>query len=245
MPRSISRTAGSPGLPPGGGRSQRKHDAIARAALRLFLRDDYERTSVDAIAAEAGVSKRTVYSHYGDKKNLFLTVVRDTCAALEAEFADIRDRVLAGPDNIEQRLLAFIREVAFIVALPPDRTALLRLVITEAPHFPSLIDAWLAADPLSLGLTEPLTRIAAESGLDVPDPAEAARNFFALTVGQIYNRTLFGTITLGDAETDLILTSGVRAFLRAYGMAAAQRGTDKKAEEAQRCGSPLPVRPVS
>ena len=32
---------------------QRKHDAIAAAALVLFARDGYERTSVDAIAAEA------------------------------------------------------------------------------------------------------------------------------------------------------------------------------------------------
>ena len=44
----------------------------------LFARDGYERTSVDAIAAEAGVSKRTVYSHYGDKENLFLLVLRET-----------------------------------------------------------------------------------------------------------------------------------------------------------------------
>ena len=48
------------------------------AALVLFARDGYERTSVDAIAAEAGVSKRTVYSHYGDKENLFLLVLRET-----------------------------------------------------------------------------------------------------------------------------------------------------------------------
>ena len=57
---------------------QRKHHAIAGAALVLFARDGYERTSVDAIAAEAGVSKRTVYSHYGDKENLFLLVLRET-----------------------------------------------------------------------------------------------------------------------------------------------------------------------
>ncbi len=65
---------------------QRKHDAIAAAALVLFARDGYERTSVDAIAAEAGVSKRTVYSHYGDKENLFLLVLRET-------YDTMRDRV--------------------------------------------------------------------------------------------------------------------------------------------------------
>jgi TetR/AcrR family transcriptional regulator, mexJK operon transcriptional repressor len=45
------------------GAAERKRDAIGRAALTLFASDGYERTSVDAIAAEAGVSKRTVYSH--------------------------------------------------------------------------------------------------------------------------------------------------------------------------------------
>ena len=60
--------------------SGRKRDEIQRAALALFSRDGYERTSVDAIAAEAGVSKRTVYNHFGDKENLFLAVVQRTFA---------------------------------------------------------------------------------------------------------------------------------------------------------------------
>lgn len=233
MPRSLARTADSPGTPAVAGRSQRKHDAIAGAALRLFLLDDYERTSVDAIAAEATVSKRTIYNHYGDKENLFLTVVKDTCAALGAEIAGARDRVLSEPGHIEQRLLAFARQVAPIVALSPDRAALLRLVIAEAPRFPSLIHFWLAADPLSLGLAEPLTRLAAESGLEVPDPPEAARHFVALTIGQICSRTLFGTRSLSEQETDQILAGGVGAFLRAYGMTEAWPGAHGKAEEAQ------------
>ena len=70
---------------------QRKHDAIAAAALVLFARDGYERTSVDAIAAEAGVSKRTVYSHYGDKENLFLLVLRETYDTMRERVGDIVD----------------------------------------------------------------------------------------------------------------------------------------------------------
>ena len=72
--------------------SERKRMAIARAALTLFASDGYERTSVDAIAAEAGVSKRTVYSHYGDKENLFLSVVRETYDAMLKRITEIVDR---------------------------------------------------------------------------------------------------------------------------------------------------------
>src|SRR5215472_5468716 len=73
--------------------SERKREAIARAALTLFSSDGYERTSVDAIAAEAGVSKRTVYSYYGDKENLFLSVVRDTYEGMLVRIGEIVDRV--------------------------------------------------------------------------------------------------------------------------------------------------------
>ncbi len=73
--------------------SERKRDAIARAAVTLFASDGYERTSVDAIAAEAGVSKRTVYSHFGDKESLFLSVVRETYEGMLARIGEIVDRV--------------------------------------------------------------------------------------------------------------------------------------------------------
>ena len=78
-------------LRPGPGVSgwQRKHEMIASAALALFSRDGYERTSVDAIAAEAGVSKRTIYNRYGDKENLFLSVLWDTYNAMMTTFRAI------------------------------------------------------------------------------------------------------------------------------------------------------------
>src|SRR5690349_12123523 len=58
--------------PPTG--NPRKRRAIIAAATTVFLREGYTRASVDAIAAEAGVSKQTVYNHFGDKENLFLSV---------------------------------------------------------------------------------------------------------------------------------------------------------------------------
>src|SRR5271165_4409846 len=111
-PASRSDTSGRPGTDDGHLVSgwQRKHDAIAGAALVLFARDGYERTSVDAIAAEAGVSKRTVYSHFGDKENLFLLVLRETYDVMRDRISAIVNRTLRQVDNVEEALTACIRD---------------------------------------------------------------------------------------------------------------------------------------
>jgi TetR/AcrR family transcriptional regulator, mexJK operon transcriptional repressor len=52
---------------------------------------------------------------------------------------------------------------------------------------------------------------------------EAAGHLSALTFGQINNRSMMGTVPLSEAETDRIITSGVRVFLCAYGPGADRR----------------------
>ncbi|MFF3839762.1 TetR/AcrR family transcriptional regulator [Streptomyces sp. NPDC001930] len=59
---------------PTGPRAARKRQAIVRAARDLFLREGFG-VGMDAIAAEAGVSKVTVYNHFGSKEALFTAVV--------------------------------------------------------------------------------------------------------------------------------------------------------------------------
>ena len=122
--------------------SERKRQDIARAALTLFARDGYERTSVDAIAAEAGVSKRTVYSHYGDKESLFLLVVRHTYEQMRERFAEIIGRAVRDVTDVEKSLVGGIREVVTEVTHTPERALLLRLMIAELPRFPALLDMW-------------------------------------------------------------------------------------------------------
>ena len=217
--RPRPRTGRAPsgrGRPPGG--SEDKRAAIVQATLALFLRDGYARTSVDAIAAEAGVSKRTVYNHYGDKENLFLSVIGDTYDAMIGTVVDLMDKHLTDlpDDQVEAGILEFSRELAMFAARTPQRSAMIRLMMAEAPHFPALRAVQMRPQSITGAIAERLTRLNARGLLDVPDPVEASNHLFALTMGQINNRSLFGALDLTDAEILAMATSGAEAFLRAY-----------------------------
>lgn len=194
--------------------SDRKHQAIARAALTLFASDGYERTSVDAIAAEAGVSKRTVYSHYGDKETLFLSVVRETYEAMLARIGEIVGRV-AWERDLRSALICCMTEVTRSVIRSPERSTLVRLLMAEAPHFPDLIEL-LHARQITPLVAAPLENLTAAGRLAGQDGRQAAEHLMALTFGQVSNRSLMGTVPLSDDEAGRIVQSGVQAFLRAY-----------------------------
>ena len=73
--RGADRGAGpeAAGAPPTGqsGRKAETQARILAAAMELFLRRGFERTSITQIAAKAGVSRAAVFWHFGDKLTLF------------------------------------------------------------------------------------------------------------------------------------------------------------------------------
>ena len=58
-------------------KSAEKSATILKGAMKEFLKHGYAGTSMDQIAKVAGVSKATVYSHFGDKESLFNAVIQD------------------------------------------------------------------------------------------------------------------------------------------------------------------------
>jgi len=211
---------GVPRMSRGGrlGASERKREAIVQAALRLFLRDGFERTSVDSIAEEARVSKRTIYNHYGDKENLFLSVIGDAYDTLLAAFGQLIDQHLADVpgDAVAANIIAFACDAALAAARSSDRAAVLRLMISEAGHFPELRVLQKQPRGIRWAIAERLTGLAARGLLDISEPEEAADHLFSLTMGSVNNRSLFGAWQLSDDEIRRMATSGARAFLRAY-----------------------------
>ena len=193
-----------------------KRAAITRAALEVFVREGYTRASVDAIAAAAGVSKRTIYDYYGDKRQLFLSTVQETRDTHVAAFRELLDRTLGRVTDIEAALIGFGREFAIEIAHSAERAAVMRLMIAEASHFPALLEPAPAGDSVQSVLAERLAELADQGLLTIADPMEAAEFLGLLATGRVHNHSWFGAVHLPDAEIARLATSGVEVFLRAY-----------------------------
>ena len=89
---------------------------ILEAAQRHFNEHGLERANVDAIAADAGVAKMTVYNNFGSKEGLFQAAVRDRTAAVVAGVAGAGE---LDPDQPEKALLAIDARFLALAPYPP------------------------------------------------------------------------------------------------------------------------------
>src|SRR2546425_11997665 len=109
--------ATGPGRSDEEGRSARKRRTIMEAATTLFLRNGYQGTSMDEIAAAAAVSKQTVYKNFADKEQLFSEIVLGVTVQAD-EFIATVIPTLQDTDDVEQALDALARRYIAAVMLP-------------------------------------------------------------------------------------------------------------------------------
>lgn len=174
-------------------RSRRK---ILQAAQAVFLRHGFSGTSMDSLAEVAGVSKQTVYAHFGSKETLFIEMVESATGGAADELKTrVEDPV---PDQpLEVFLLAFATEQLSIV-LTPELMRLRRLVIGEADRFPELGRALFEKGPgRSINRLTGAFRHYRDSGaLVASDPGVAASYFNWLLMGGPTSEAML----LGDAS---------------------------------------------
>lgn len=197
-----------------------KRAAILASARTLFLRDGFERTSMDAVAAQAQVSKRTVYDYYGDKERLLVGVVESAGDALLRSLQDALTEHLSADASIktaadlERALTAFVIELATTVVASSDYATAFRLVKEHRSQHPAL-DAVLLSSAPEDAIADALARFHESGLLDAPDARLAADHFNALTILLAYDNQ--PDPAHADAEqVRRSMTAGVRAFMRAY-----------------------------
>jgi TetR/AcrR family transcriptional regulator, mexJK operon transcriptional repressor len=205
-------------------RSELKQKAILDAATELFLRQGFPRTSMDEVAARAGVSKQTVYAQFESKEALFVAIVRGMTHGAGDKVQHAMDALPQGTTLTEHLTAYAIRQLE--VARTPELMQLRRLVIAEAERFPELGKALYDGGPgrAIAGLAAAFTGWAKQGLLRVPDAHVAASNFNWLVMGEPVNRVML----LGDdaAPGPALLRrhakEAVRVFMAAYGPTSAR-----------------------
>ncbi|MFI0900774.1 TetR/AcrR family transcriptional regulator [Streptomyces sp. NPDC020983] len=194
-----------------------KRRAILAGALKLFARDGYTRASLDAIAAEAGVSNRTIYNHFTDKAELFQVVIQESTRRAADTMIDFIDRHLGKVVDLEQDLVDF--GLAWLGVLSSDLAphfALVRQVGAEAEHIPpAALELWRETGPVRTrrALADKLSALAARGDLVVGDPLRAAGHLMLLASADNFT----DRADLADpAACRAMVTAGVRAFLHGY-----------------------------
>ena len=205
----------------------RTRAAVVEAARTLFLRNGYASTTMEDIAALAGLTKRTVYNNYGDKEALFTGIVADMIAYADEFVHALRAEFPAGitAANLKTRLDELGRRMALAI-VRPEVIALRRLLIGEARVFPALAAEYFNRAPGQVidALDSGFRQLGKTGLLRVADSPRAAAQFAYLVVGETLDRAvLVGTTPPRDQVIDCA-REGVRTFLARYEMVRKRRG---------------------
>lgn len=189
-----------------------KRQAILQTAGRSFFDVGFAATSIEQVAAEAGVSKVTVYNHFGDKRGLFTAAVEAECERLRDHFsiapvegADLRSRLTA----IGEAMSAFLSR--------PEMVQFERRIAAETEHEPAIGEAFLAAGPhrMKANFAALLAAMNAAGEVEIDDPELAAEQFASMCKGMGDLDRRFG-MPRDEARDRQRIDGAVEVFCRAY-----------------------------
>ena len=206
----MSRNAPKLGRPPAGEIEQRKRTILAKAT-ELFIANGFEKTTVGAIGKAAGVTKRTIYDHIGDKDTLFRAVCMEQLPqTLQAQF----ELELEGKST--RQALKDMAGLLVDYSLSAETIALTQMLMVERMRFPDLLrEAATEMRELYSDLIRTAFDEMAGMGLLPPsDNERIAHYFYDIVIGGNQLQMLFDVKSEppGDAEID----ERVNIFLYSY-----------------------------
>ncbi|HTH93772.1 MAG TPA: TetR/AcrR family transcriptional regulator [Rhodocyclaceae bacterium] len=204
-----NRCGGRPSREQAGMRQQLMLDMAERAFLRL----GYSGASLDNIARDAGVAKKTLYEHFGDKAGLFAAVVD----RLRKVWVDgVRNIMIEAPDPCVA--LYGVALHLLDVGTRDDMIEWHRLTVNEARRFPEIFNSvyderGVCVDMMVLSN---YLRTAVENGvLEFDDVELAAEQFSFMVLGGIRTRILRGVSVRPDIKTrEHMAKQAVQTFLK-------------------------------
>ncbi|MBK5376266.1 TetR/AcrR family transcriptional regulator [Pseudomonas sp. TH08] len=193
--------------------TERKREAIIQAAIAEFRANGFEITSMDKIAATAGVSKRTVYNHFPSKEELFAEILNQLWARISAEMTAVYCPDQPLREQLQQMLLAKLQMMA-----DDNFMGLARVAIAATIHSPERAQNMVARmGEREEGLTVWIRAAQADGRLKPVDPEFAAQQ----VQGLLKSFAFWPQISMGqpplDAQTQsTVVESALDMFLNCY-----------------------------
>jgi AcrR family transcriptional regulator len=166
---------------------------ILEAAYRLFYRQGFLRSGVDAVAEAAGVTKRTLYNHFPSKDALMAAVLAERAGMAEAEMRRWSGTDRPDPETLVRNLFAELRRWAAMPEWRGSGFTRAAMELAWAPGHP----ARHAAAAHKRVIEVLLTTAFSEGG--VADPARSARQSVLLIEGAMALRLIHGDGAYFDA----------------------------------------------
>ena len=192
-------------------RGLQRRDTIIKSAAEVFLENGYEHTSVDAIVARSGGSRRNIYEWFGNKDALFAAVVGHLCDDLLISMSDHDFK----NDDPEETLRIFGRVFVETLVSPPV-IALYRLVIAESYRFPELSRIFYEAAPGAV-----ITQMAAflkvcndRGTLNVEKPELTARILVEMIKGDLHLKAVIDPSTPITTRIPAVVDHAIHVALR-------------------------------
>lgn len=193
--------------------SPHKRQAIVEAAIEEFHAHGFPATSMDAVAARAGVSKRTIYNHFQSKDDLFRAISAEACRRILELWEEPYD-----PARPLEAQLGAIAERKLDLLGSPDFLRLVRVTVAERVRRPEVArEAFEEIERGEHGATRWIRAAVQDGRLRVPDAVAANREFSALLKEFALWPQLFGTRPpLSAEERRAVVERSVALFLDHY-----------------------------
>ncbi len=194
------------------GKRAARREALLNAAAELFFEFGYAATSIDAIIALTGGSKRNIYSVFGGKEGLFTALVERAGGAAAVELASGDIEAIA--DWRSALVEAAQRLIAAFVS--PSLVGVYRIMVAEGARFPELARRAYEQGPERAGIAiARVLKIGQQRG-ELPDMDlnSAANLFVAMTRNNLHLQVVLGLRAAPDEiEIALIAAETVDVFL--------------------------------
>lgn len=193
--------------------TDRKRAAIVTAAVTEFRQSGFEATSMDRIAASAGVSKRTVYNHFPSKEALFAQILQE----LWDSAVDGMDLSYRPDQPLRPQLLELVWQKLRLLQ-DPNLLDLARVAIAAAIHSPERArDMVERMSEREEGLTVWIRAAAADGRLKVTDPQFASMQMQGLIKGfAFWPQVTLGQAPFSRAQQTQIAEGATDMFLAYY-----------------------------